>query len=113
MKSLQKLEEESRKQSLAEQVEVSEESSEYPPKQTLMPSEKILKLLSILNKTRVKLRSIMASDVSVEERSNKLENVADTVTELEEGTLCYWPVACLTHLFEGLWRRIEAERQEY
>ena len=53
MASLQRLEEEFRHNSFAEQVEVSEENSENPPKQTLMPSEKILQLFSILNKTRV------------------------------------------------------------
>ena len=91
---------------------MSGENSENPPKQTLMPSEKIIQLLSVLNKTRVKLRTVMAGTMSVVERSNEIENVADTVTELEEGTRCYLPVACLTNLFEGLWRRIAAARQE-
>ena len=85
---------------------------ENPLKQTLMPSVKIIRLLNVLNKIRVKLQTIMTGTMSVTERSNEIENLADTITELEEGTWCYLPVACLTNLFEGLWRRIATTRQE-
>ena len=50
--------------------------------------------------------------MSVTERSNEIDNVADTVTGLEEGTWCFLPVVCLTARFEGLWSRIRAARQE-
>ena len=83
-----------------------------PPKQTLMPIEKIIQLLSVLNKTRIKLQTIMSGTMSVTERSNEIENVADTVTGLEEGTWCYLPVVCLTTQFEVLWNRIRTARQE-
>ena len=110
--SLKKLEGESRQNSFGEQDVVPVEETEDPLKQTLMPSEQILQLLGVLNKIRVKLRTIMMRNMSVTERLNAIEYWADTITGLEEGTRCYLPVACITNLFNGLWRRIATARQE-
>ena len=110
--SLQRLEDESRQNSFAEQDNVLVGETENPLKQRLMASEKIIQLLNILNKIRVKLQTIMTETMSVMERSNEIENLVDTITELKEGTWCYLPLACLTNLFEGLWRRITTAHQE-
>ena len=106
------MEDESRQNNFAEQDVVPVGETENPFKQTLMPSEQIIQLLDVLNKIRVKLRTIMMGNMSVTERSNVIEYLADTITGLEEGTWCYLPVACLTKLFDGLWRRIATARQE-
>ena len=47
---------------------------------TLMPSEKIIHLLNILTRTNAKLNTIMSGQMSGIERSNEIENVADTVS---------------------------------
>ena len=63
------------------QTQVCEEkNTNYAYGITLMPSEKIIQLLNILAITNVKLNVIMSGQMSDIERSNEIENVADTVS---------------------------------
>ena len=71
-----------------------------------MPSETIIQLLNILTKTNTKLNTIMSGQMSDIERSKEIENVADTVSGLEEGTHYFSPLSCLAARFEGLWNKI-------
>ena len=77
-----------------------------------MPSEKIIHLLNILIRTNAKLNTIMSGQMSDIERSNEIENVADTVSGLEEGTRYFSPLSCLTTRFEGLWNKIRTARRD-
>ena len=97
--SLRRLEDGSKQNILEEQNVLLVEEKEESLQQTLMPSDQIVWLLSILNKIRAKLRTIMIGNMSAMERSDAIEYWADTITGLEEGTQCSLPVACITNLF--------------
>ena len=54
----------------------------------------------------------MSGNMSVNERFNQIENVADTITDLLNGVQCFLPVRCLTTRFKHLWSNIRRARLE-